>query len=159
LHRNQAARNLFFTTFGAMSAQGKPASFHPRVLGVAMRIVVIILVALASLKVWTQDRTYRTVMGDALVEAYRARAIEVCRKQTAKKAPVASAAEIAGLWSANSGAEITIGDPDVSVAIWDTQNPLWPQRFRNPHLILTGAGESAAHCAYDLHAGMATLSP
>lgn len=142
-----------------MSAQGRACELRLRVLGVAMRIVVIILVALASLKVWTQDRTYRSVMGEALVEAYRARAIEVCRKQTAKKAPVASAAEIAGLWSASSTAEIAIGDPDVDVAIWDTQNPLWPQRFRNPHLVLTGAGEPAAHCAYDLHAGMATLSP
>jgi hypothetical protein len=159
LHRNQAAGNLFFITFGAMSAQGRACELRLRVLGVAMRIVVIILVALASLKVWTQDRTYRSVMGEALVEAYRARAIEVCRKQTAKKAPVASAAEIAGLWSASSTAEIAIGDPDVDVAIWDTQNPLWPQRFRNPHLVLTGAGEPAAHCAYDLHAGMATLSP
>jgi hypothetical protein len=124
-----------------------------------MRIVVIILIVLATLKVWTQDRTYRSVMGEALVEAYRARAIEVCRTQTAKKAPVASAAKIAGLWNANSEAEIAIGDPDVDVAIWDTQNPLWPQRFRNPHLVLTGSGEPAAHCAYDLHAGMATLSP
>ena len=44
-----------------------------------MRMVVIGLVLLAGLKVWTQDRTYRSVMGDALVEAYRERAIEVCR--------------------------------------------------------------------------------
>jgi len=124
-----------------------------------MRFIVIVLVLLASLKVWTQDRMYRSVMGDALVSAYRDRAVEVCRKQTARKAPVAAASAVASLWSINSAAEVRLGDPDVDVAIWDTQNPLWEQRFRNPHLILTAAGEPGAHCAYDLHAGVATLSP
>jgi hypothetical protein len=123
-----------------------------------MRFIVVILVLLAGVKVWTHDRTYRSVMGEALVTAYRERAIELCRQQTAKRAHVASST-IASLWNDNSGAEVTLGDSDVKVAIWDTKNPLWPQRFRNPHLILTGAGESSAHCAYDLHAGVATLSP
>jgi hypothetical protein len=124
-----------------------------------MRFVVIILVLLASLKVWTQDRMYRSVVGEALVDAYRDRAIEVCRKQTAKKAPVASTRAVSELWSVASSAEITLGATGVDVAIWDTQNPLWQQRFRNPHLVLTGSGDSNAHCAYDLHAGVATLSP
>lgn len=123
-----------------------------------MRIVVLILVLLAGLKVWTQDRVYRSVLGDALVDAYRHRAIEVCRKQTAKTVPVASARTVAELWSASSPAEITLGATGVDVAIWDTQNPLWQQRFRNPHLVLTGTGDSSAHCAYDLQAGVATLS-
>jgi hypothetical protein len=124
-----------------------------------MRTFVVILALLASLKVWTQDRMYRSVMGDALVTAYRERAIEVCRKQTAQKAPAAATRTIDSLWSASSGAEVRLGDPDIDVAIWDTQNPLWDQRFRNPHLILTGAGEPDAHCAYDLQAGVVTLSP
>jgi len=127
--------------------------------GSIMRFVVIILVLLASLKVWTQDRMYRSVVGEALVEAYRDRAIEICRKQTAKTVSLASAHTFADLWNVSSAAEIVLGDSDVSVAIWDTRNPLWQQRFRNPHLVLTGSGESSAHCAYDLHAGIATLSP
>jgi hypothetical protein len=129
-----------------------------RLLSIAMRFVVLILVLLAGVKVWTQDRTYRSAMGEALVTAYRERAIEICRQQTAKQARIASST-VASLWNASSDAEVTLGDSDISVAIWDTQNPLWSQRFRNPHLILTGAGEPSAHCAYDLHAGIATLSP
>ena len=124
-----------------------------------MRFVVIILALLAGFKVWTQDRMYRSVVGEALVQAYRDRAIEVCRKQTAKTVPVASAHTVAQLWSTASPAEITLGASDVDVAVWDTQNPLWQQRFRNPHLVLTGTGGSSAHCAYDLEAGAATLSP
>ncbi len=127
--------------------------------GPIMRFVVIILVLLAGFKVWTQDRMYRSVVGEALVGAYRDRAIEVCRKQTAKTVPVASARTVSDLWSVSSPAEITLGASDVDVAVWDTQNPLWQQRFRNPHLVLTGTGESSAHCAYDLQAGVATLSP
>lgn len=123
-----------------------------------MRSVVIILVLLASLKVWTQDRMYRSVMDEALVAAYRERAIEVCRSAAAKTIPVALTSAGPELWGTASTAEVTLGDGDVDVAIWDTQNPLWPQRFRNPHLILTGTRDPGTHCAYDLHAGVATLS-
>jgi hypothetical protein len=119
-------------------------------------MLVIGLVLLAGVKVWTQDRIYRSATSEALVEAYRMRAVEVCGKQSAKMAQAAGSANI---WHAASEAEISVGNPGVDVAIWDTQNPLWDQRFRNPHLILTAAGEPNAHCAYDLHAGVVTLSP
>jgi hypothetical protein len=158
LHRNQAGSNAFFTTSGAMSLQARALGSPVSPLSMAMRFVVFILILLAGLKVWTQDRTYRSAMSEALVTAYRERAIEICRRQTAKQAHVASST-VASLWNASSNAEVTLGDSAIDVAIWDTQNPLWPQRFRNPHLILTGAGEPGAHCAYDLHAGIATLSP
>jgi hypothetical protein len=158
LHRNHAVCNNFFITFAALWL--RKGRLDPLILlaGTAMRFVVITLILLASVKVWTQDRMYRSVMGEALVDAYRERAIEVCRKQTAKKLPVASVAT-ATLWSTASAAEVTLGDPDVDVAIWDTQNPLWPQRFKNPHLVLTTAEGPETRCAYDLHAGVATLSP
>jgi hypothetical protein len=120
-----------------------------------MRMVVIGLVLLAGLKVWTQDRTYRSVMGDALVEAYRERAIEVCRKTAAKRPAGAASAEASGGWDSDSDAHVIIGNPDLEVAIWDTENPLWAQRFRDPHLILTGG---RAHCAYNVRGGTATLS-
>lgn len=158
MRRERSLRNHFFITFAAIYPAKAPLrpTFQP---GSIMRFVVIILVLLASLKVWTQDRMYRSVVGEALVEAYRDRAIEVCRKQTAKTVPVASQRTVAGLWSVASAAEITLGASDVNVALWDTENPLWQQRFRNPHLVLTGTGDSSAHCAYDLQAGVATLSP
>ena len=39
-----------------------------------MRIIVIGFAILACIKVWTQDRMYRAIMSDALVQAYRERA-------------------------------------------------------------------------------------
>ena len=71
-----------------LSEAGSPSLV--RVQGVTMRIVVIGLVLLAGLKVWTQDRMYRSVTGEVLIEAYRERAIEVCRKQSAKTAHAAA---------------------------------------------------------------------
>ena len=50
-------------------------------------------------------------MGDALVEAYRERAIEVCRRSLKKPAGV-SRDDVANAW-ATSRAEVVIGNPDV----------------------------------------------
>ncbi|HML30947.1 MAG TPA: hypothetical protein PKE16_19310 [Hyphomicrobium sp.] len=121
-----------------------------------MRTVLFGLILLTVGKVWFQDHTYRAAMNDAVVEAYRERAIEVCRRLALKRG---SGAREDGVyaWGPASNAEAVIGNPDVEVAIWDTQNPLWSQRFRDPQLVLTSAN-SSARCAYDVRQGSATLS-
>jgi hypothetical protein len=125
---------------------------------VVMRTILLGLVFLAGVKVWFQDHAYRTAMGEAVVEAYRERAIEVCRKNATKRV-AGSRDDGAGVWRSASAAEAVIGNPDIDVAIWDTQNPLWSQRFRDPHLILTAStGASSTRCAYDVREGGATVS-
>ena len=118
-----------------------------------MRKVVMIFAALAATKVWTQDRFYRSVMQDALVQAYRERAAQQCQKEAQKpgKAGIPSA------WLAGSNAEVTIGAPGMDVALWDLDNPLWDVRFRHPHLVLTGSAGSKSQCAFDLVAGLASF--
>lgn len=121
-----------------------------------MRTILFGLAMLAVAKVWYQDHTYRAAMSDAVVEAYRDRAIEVCRRNAVKRGSGSGASNTYG-WSATSGAETVIGNPELSVAIWDTQNPLWNQRFRDLHIVLTStAGEQ--RCAYDVRQGAATLT-
>ena len=120
-----------------------------------MRKILLGLVVLAGAKVWYQDHTYRTAMGEAVVEAYRERAIEVCRRNAPKKA--AGARDDAAVAWASPSIEAVIGNPDIDVAFWDTHNPLWSQRFRDPHLILTAA-KGGARCSYDVHEGGAKLS-
>jgi hypothetical protein len=121
-----------------------------------MRMVVIGLIVLAGLKVWTQDRVYRSAMDDALIDAYRQRAVEICRKQSESAGRDAIAATT--LWGTGSKAEVLIGNPNVDVAMWDTQNPRWSERFQHPNLILMSTDESRARCAYDLRDGVATVS-
>jgi hypothetical protein len=122
-----------------------------------MRTILLGLILLTGIKVWFQEHSYRAAMADAVVEAYRQRAIEVCRRSAMKRAGV-SRDDVANTWGATSRAEAIIGNPDVNVAIWDTQNPLWTQRFRDPHLILTAAGVGGPRCAYDVREGGATVT-
>jgi len=123
-----------------------------------MRTILLALVVLAGAKVWFQDRSYRAAMSDAVVEAYRERAIEVCRRNAPKRV-AGSREDGSAQWTAPSQIEAVIGNPDIEVAIWDTQNPLWSQRFRDPHLILTSStGGRSTRCAYDLHEGGAKIS-
>ena len=122
-----------------------------------MRTMLLSLLLLAGVKIWFMDHTYRTAMADAVVEAYRERALEVCRRSAAKRV-AGQRDDGASAWGLDANAEVVIGDPDLSVAIWDTQNPLWNQRFRDPHLILTSNAGGAKRCAYDVREGGATLS-
>jgi hypothetical protein len=122
-----------------------------------MRTVVFGLILLAVGKVWFQDHTYRTAMTDAVVEAYRDRAVEVCRLSASRRAPGSREVVGAAAWGPSSKAEAVVGNPSVSVAIWDTENPLWSQRFRDLQLVLTSMN-SAMRCTYDVRHGAATLS-
>jgi hypothetical protein len=147
------------TLFSPSRAQDRAQQklrFH--VQGVVMRTILLGLVLLAGMKVWFQDHAYRTAMADAVVEAYRERAIEVCRRSATKRGAGARD-DGASVWGSASATEAVIGNPDIDVAIWDTQNPLWGQRFRDPHLILTASqGGLGERCAYDVRAGGATVS-
>ncbi len=118
-----------------------------------MRIIVLGFAVLACLKVWTQDRLYRTVMSDVLIQAYRERAQQVCQKEVTKPAKSPSTS-----WAAVPAAEIVIGNPHASVAIWDVDNPLWDVRYRHPHIVLTAAGNAKTTCAYDLVVGLVSFS-
>jgi hypothetical protein len=121
-----------------------------------MRMIVLAFAIVAGFKVYTQDRLYRAAMGEALVQAYRERAQQVCVKELARTSRTIPAA---GTWAAsNAAAEVVIGNPNASVAIWDFDNPLWEVRFRHPHLILSGPGNRGVTCAYDLKVGFASLS-
>lgn len=117
-----------------------------------MRILVIVVAVLACLKVWGQDRLYRSGTDAALIRAYHARAVESCRTTWR------FAAE-----SGAGGALVEIGNPAAEVAFWDWQNPLWAVRFRHPHLVLkenrnAGGNGQAATCRYDLVLGTARVS-
>ena len=119
-----------------------------------MRKFVMMFAALAAMKVWTQDRFYRATMQDALVQAYRERAATQCQKE-AQKPGKGTASQ---LWPASSAAEVVIGSPAASVALWDFDNPLWETRYRHPHLVLTAPGGTKTRCAYDLTVGLASFS-
>jgi hypothetical protein len=132
---------------------GPAANLAPHFVATAkrarpMRFLVLAFGCLACFKVWTQDRLVRAAMGDALIQAYRERAQQVCARETSKTGLPAQ-------WPASSTAEITIGSQIAGVMLWDFDNPLWDVRYRHPHLVLTAAGPRKLRCSYDLNAGVA----
>jgi hypothetical protein len=123
-----------------------------------MRILVVIIALLAGIKVWTQDHAYRTAMSDALIAAYRERAVQTCHRLTAKPETVKAARSAPNPWTASHAATVVIGNASASVALWDIDNPLWNVRYRHPQLVLAGSGPLAAACSYDVVAGVARVS-
>ncbi len=115
-----------------------------------MRVIVIAIAALACAKVWTQDRLYRSIMQDALLQAYEDRAAATCQKEAQRNRHGQAS------FAAADMREVVIGNSKTDVALWDYQNPLWDVRFRHPHVMLTDA-RTKTHCAFDVAAGLASL--
>jgi hypothetical protein len=116
----------------------------------SLRVVVILVAGLAGLKVWAQDRYYRAIMHEALINAYQDRAATTCQKEVLKS----QRTKVAQPWS---GPEIIIGNQLADVALWDLDNPLWDVRFRHPNLVLRSGTAAKLRCSYDLTAGLAAI--
>jgi hypothetical protein len=138
-----------------------------------LRALVIVLAVLAGVKVWTQERLYREGAREALLLAYRDRAIAACQ-MSAPDAPANRTADPIGrlsdrtvpastaslpLWTRPSSVSLAIGRSSAPVSIWEINNELWPARFKHPHVVLT-AKERLPYqvCEYDVIEGRAYLT-
>ena len=110
-----------------------------------MRALVIALALLAALKIWVQDTVFRTAAEEAIELAYKARAADACTALNAAD------------WSTGVESRMRVGNPDVSVHIWQFDHELWTARYRQPYLVLTAPGGPALSCTYDILAGTAAL--
>jgi hypothetical protein len=126
-----------------------------------MRFLVLGFGLLACVKVWTQDRMVRAAMGEALIQAYREKAQQVCGQESLKADPVKREGLKGGAgsnpWATSTADEITIGSKLTSVMLWDYNNPMWDVRYRHPHLVLTTHGNRKLRCSYDLAVGVALV--
>lgn len=119
-----------------------------------MRALVIVLAVLAGAKIWTQQHFYREGASDALIRAYRERAIAACQSEQPVRAGAAGT-----LWTRPASVELVIGRSAADVHIWEYDNALWPARFKHPHVVLTGAqGARPPVCEYDVVEGRAYLT-
>ena len=116
----------------------------------SLRIVVLLVAGLAGLKVWAQDRYYRSIMHEALIGAYQDRAATTCQKEILKN----QRTKAVQAWS---GAEIVIGSRRANVALWDFDNPLWDLRYRHPNLVLKAGTDGDIRCSFDLTVGLAEI--
>jgi hypothetical protein len=119
-----------------------------------LRALVIALALLAGAKIWAQDRLYRDGAQDALLRAYRERAITACQSEQLFSTGVAGP-----LWTRPSSVDLVIGRTGVDVSIWQLRNERWPARFKHPHVVLTLAeGVAAPVCQYDVIEGRAYVT-
>jgi hypothetical protein len=119
-----------------------------------LRALVIALAVLAGAKIWAQDRLYRDGAQEALISAYRDRAIAACQS-----APGPRAAAGALLWTRPASVDLVIGRSDVDVNIWQLKNDRWAARFRHPHVVLTlDGGVPSPVCEYDVIEGRAYVT-
>ena len=75
-----------------------------------LRALVIALAVLAGAKIWTQDRLYRDGAQDALIRAYRERAIAACQSEQ-----IFRAGADAPLWTRPASVDLVIGRSSVDV--------------------------------------------
>jgi hypothetical protein len=119
-----------------------------------MRALVIVLAIVAAAKVIAHERLYRQGTQEALLQAYRDRAVAACQSQ--QPLQVAAAGAATPLWTRPARISLAIGRGDVDVKLWELGNELWASRFKHPHIVLTTA--PGAVCAYDVIEGRAYLS-
>ena len=142
-----------------------------------LRVFVAVLAVLAGVKVWTQERLYREGARDALLLAYRDRAIAACQMSAPDapaNAPMSRAADPIGrlseraapattaslpLWTRPSSVSLSIGRASAPVSIWEVNNELWPARFKHPHVVLTAKDHLPYQvCEYDVIEGRAYVT-
>lgn len=132
-----------------------------------MRALVLLLAGMAGLKVWAQDHIYRSAAEDALVHAYRERAIDACQKDRPPSADRRkdgkSTHPATNVFANPASVRVVIGKRDVDVAIWDVDNPLWGVRYKYPLLVLhpaasgIGSASTGLICEFDVTLGTASV--
>ena len=128
-----------------------------------IRSVVVALALLAGAKVYTQDQISRSATEDALIHAYRAKAVDMCqRASTAEIAATPTEAARRTLnqaWVKPTSLRLVIGNNDVDVRIWEIDHAAWAMRFKFPYLVME-AGEPTpfARCRYDVMLDRASIN-
>lgn len=118
-----------------------------------LRALVVALALVAGVKIWTQERLYRDGSEEALIRAYRERAMAAC--QSAQLLTDANAP----LWTRPASVDLVIGRSNVDVHIWQVASERWPLRFKHPHVVLTlGGADGTPTCEYDVIEGRAYVT-
>ncbi len=120
-----------------------------------MRILVVVLATLAAVKIYAQDQMYRTAVTQALVSAYRERAISACQKDRTNQPR--NLAQL--LWANPTAITVSIGRSDLNVGLWTTDLDLWNAAYKKPYLVLEPTDPlTPLKCTYDITSGAARVS-
>lgn len=120
-----------------------------------MKAIVVFLALLAALKLGHQEYLYRASTHDAVISAYRERAVQACQKD-AKNLILGLGAQA---WANPASIKLVIGKGNLDVHIWQVDHEMWNARYRNPYLFLVPASRSPnLYCEYDIVNAAASVS-
>ena len=115
-----------------------------------MKLVVLILAVVASLKLGYQEYLYRASTGAAIVAAYQGAAIKACR-QAARSQGLASA------MAKPKSVAFRVGNRNLDVFIWQIDDANWRAKYTTPYVLVTPHDKANLHCAYDVHGRAARI--
>ena len=123
-----------------------------------MRYLIFALVLMAGTKIGVQEYIRRDAVYDTIMNAYREHAVAACR-QTARAQPQLAQTLPAAAWQAPVDTELTIGNPNLSVSLWQTSHQSWQDKYRTPYVHVHFAAHSKhLRCIYDIRRGNARFS-
>jgi hypothetical protein len=112
-----------------------------------MRALVFSLALLAAAKVGYQEYLFRVSASDAIISAYRERAMQACQRDAGGLELGISPLS----WSNPASIQLVIGKSGLGVYLWQVDHVLWSARYRNPYLHLSaGQRSGSASCEYDI---------
>lgn len=119
-----------------------------------MKYIVAALALLAVLKIYAQDQIYRSATSEALINAYRTRAIAACQD-----APTQPAGMVASHWSQPSSIAVQIGRSDLGVNLWEISDSRWDAAYKQPYLVLAVSDQQSRRltCTYDINVNVASI--
>ncbi len=119
-----------------------------------MKAIVFFLALLAVAKIGYQEYLYRTATNDVIINAYRNRAVNACRKDAAAQRLATSIAT----WSRPTSMKLVIGKANLDVYFWQINSKLWNARYRNPYLFLSiDQNPASVFCEFDIVHGSASV--
>ena len=125
-----------------------------------MRLLVLALALAAGAKIWFQDSLFRNGAEEAILAAYRMRAIDACQALPQRDGRGETLAAFTVNWSHTATIRMAAGNPHLPVPFWQPDHPQWNARFRNPQLVLASSDRhSGLQCFFDVVAGRAILEP
>ncbi len=118
-----------------------------------MKGLVAVLVLLAGCKVLAQHYLTSTAKSEIIVQAYRDRATEACRRAAKLQAIGPDTA-----WTHPDDIRLVIGKSTINVHLWQVDNALWTAQFKNPYLVLTASEQAGGIlCEFDVVQGAASV--
>ena len=125
-----------------------------------MRVILLILFALAIGKVATQSYIRQDSAKTTIINAYREHALAACRQHLSRASGSVGATQDRGSQAyrpdhnTSVSVDLIIGNSNLDVRLWQTSHSHWSARYRDPFIVVkTNSASGLSVCQYDINHG------